>query len=184
MTVDPPAGSRVRLRQWQPTDHDAFVDLNTDPQVMETIGPVMDAGGAEAFLSRIQRHFDEHGFGLWCIDLDGESIGFCGLMVPWFRDGVEIGWRLRSKWWGNGYASESARCVLAHAFSNEHGGLGFDEVISFTAEVNVRSQHVMRAIGMEHDANGDFEHPGVPETSHLRPHVLYRLSVGRYRSLL
>ena len=115
--------------------------------------------------------------------MSGEAIGFCGLMVPWFREGVEIGWRLRSAWWGHGYASEAARQVLAYSFASTPNGLGFDEVISFTAATNERSQRVMKAIGMTHDDEGDFEHPGVPESSPLRPHVLYRIAAGRYRSM-
>lgn len=184
MADGPSPGSRVSLRRWTRADLDAFADLNGDPQVMATIGPVMDRESSSAFLQRIDRHFDDHGFGLWCVDVGGEAIGFCGLMVPWFRDGVEIGWRLRSKWWGKGFASEAARSVLAFAFADQPDGLGFDEVLSFTAATNERSQRVMQAIGMSRDVDGDFEHPGVPENNHLRPHVLYRLSVGRYRSML
>ena len=34
----------------------------------------------------------------------------------------------------------------------------------------------MDKIGLRRDHDGDFEHPGVPEGSPLRPHVLYRLT--------
>ena len=183
MVAGPQAGRRVVLRRWTKNDLDAFADLNGDPQVMATIGPMMDRDASAHFLQRIDRHFDDHGFGLWCVDVEGEAVGFCGLMVPWFRDGVEIGWRLRSQWWGNGFASEAARCVLAYAFAEKPDGLGFDEVISFTAVTNTRSQRVMEAIGMSRVGDGDFDHPGVPESSPLRPHVLYQLPVGRYGSM-
>ncbi len=183
MAAGPQAGPRVGLRRWTSSDLDAFADLNGDSQVMATIGSVMDREASAAFLQRIDRHFDDHGFGLWCVEVDGDAVGFCGLMVPWFRDGVEIGWRLRSKWWGRGFASEAARLVLAYAFAEQPDGLGFGEVLSFTAATNERSQWVMQAIGMTRDVDGDFEHPGVPESSPLRPHVLYRMPVGRYRSM-
>lgn len=176
----PRSGSRVSLREWGDGDLDAFVEMNADPQVMATIGPVMDRHDASAMLERIRCHIVDHGFGLWCVDLGGEAIGFCGLSRPWFRDGVEIGWRLRSGYWGHGYATEAARSVLEWAFDVDGGDL--EEVISFTAGINHRSRAVMARIGLEPDPSADFDHPAVPNDSPLRPHVLYSLSRDRYRS--
>jgi RimJ/RimL family protein N-acetyltransferase len=167
---------RLVLRRWRDSDRAAFHALNSDPSVMATIGPVMSRPESDAFLNRIERRFDEFGFGLWCIDLDphgrGESIGFTGLSVPWFRDGVEVGWRLRSEYWRNGYATEAGGACLRFAFDR----LQLDEVISFTARSNTRSQSVMERIGMTRDESADFDHPSVPEGSPLRPHVLYRIT--------
>ncbi len=176
----PTAGRpRVVLRAFSEHDVDAFAEMNADPVVMATIGPVADRGASELLLGRIAAHHEEHGFGLWCVDLDGECAGFCGLTHPWFREGVEIGWRLRSKFWGRGLASESARIVLDRAF----GPLGLDEVISFTAVSNERSRRVMEAIGLTRDPDGDFDHPAIAEGDPLRPHVLYRIDRGRYRAI-
>jgi RimJ/RimL family protein N-acetyltransferase len=176
----PTPGPRVALRQWVADDLDAFVEMNADPTVMATIGPVMDRSASVELFDRIRRRIDEDGLGLWCIDLGGEPIGWCGLSRPWFRDGTEIGWRLRSGFWGRGYATESAMSVLDWAFSVEGGDLA--EVISFTASVNARSRAVMERIGLERDLTGDFEHPGVPPGDRLAPHVLYSLGRDRYRS--
>ncbi len=71
--------------------------------------------------------------------------------------------------WGNGYASEAARGALAVGFQQ----LGLSEIVSFTTVGNQRSRGVMERIGMTY--SGEFEHPGLPEGSLLRPHVLYRL---------
>ncbi|MDJ0769898.1 MAG: GNAT family N-acetyltransferase [Ilumatobacter sp.] len=166
---------RLLLRRWTDADRPAFHALNSDPLVMATIGQTMSRGESDAFMNRIEHRFDEHGFGLWCVDLDGESIGFTGLMVPWFRDGVEIGWRIRSEHWGQGFAPEAALECLRHAFTARHaGGLGLDELVSFTAATNTKSRRVMEKIGLRHDPDGDFDHPSVPEGDPLRPHVLYR----------
>jgi RimJ/RimL family protein N-acetyltransferase len=167
---------RLLLRRWRDTDRAVFHALNADPDVMATIGPPMSRGQSDAFLNRIEQRFDEHGFGLWCVDLGGESIGFTGFMVPWFRDGVEIGWRIRSEHWGMGYAPEAALVCLANGF----GELALDEVISFTAAANTKSRRVMEKLGLRYDPAEDFDHPGVPEGSPLRPHVLYRLRADEY----
>lgn len=162
---------RLVLRAWGEADRPAFHAMNVDPQVMATIGPVMTRAQSDAFMNRVTHHFDEHGFGLWCVEFDGEPVGFTGFMVPWFRDGVEIGWRLRSEFWGRGIAPEAARECLRHGFDE----LGFDEVISFTAATNTKSRRVMEKIGLVRDPDADFDHPSVPEGDPLRSHVLYRV---------
>jgi len=175
----PVRGRRVALRRFSESDAVAFARMNADPVVMATIGSVADRAASDLLLERIGAHHDEHGFGLWCVDLAGECIGFCGLSIPWFRDGVEIGWRLRSEYWGRGLASESARLVLDHAF----GPLGLTEVISFTASINERSRRVMEAIGLTRDHGADFDHPALAEGDPLRAHVLYRMDRAGYRAL-
>lgn len=52
------------------------------------------------------------------------------------------------------------------------------------AAINSRSIAVMERLGMERDLGGDFLHPGVPLESPLAPHVLFRVSVARYRDRL
>jgi RimJ/RimL family protein N-acetyltransferase len=77
---------------------------------------------------------------------------------------------MRRDLWGQGYATEAAETVLAHAFDH----FFLDEIISFTTRDNLRSRAVMERIGMVHDDAGDFEHPILPPHHRQRPHVLYR----------
>jgi RimJ/RimL family protein N-acetyltransferase len=99
-----------------------------------------------------------------------------GLSVPRFEahftPAVEIGWRLAQEHWGQGYATEGARSVLAFGFDE----LGLDEIVSFTTVANQRSKRVMERIGMTRDPADDFAHPLLEPGHRLRPHVLYRLS--------
>lgn len=175
---------RLLLRRWRDSDRDAFHALNRDPDVMATIGPVMSRAESDAFLNRLDERFEADGYGLWCVDLAGEPIGYTGFMAPWFRPGVEIGWRIRSEHWGRGYAPEAATaCLDVGLRAGDAGGIGFDEVLTFTAAVNDKSIRVMHKLGFERDPDGDFDHPGVPATSRLRPHVLYRMTRARWRSV-
>lgn len=59
---------------------------------------------------------------------------------------LEIGWALRSEFWGRGYASEIGRGGLAFAF----GVLRARAVVSCTTRHNVRSRAVMERIGMRY----------------------------------
>jgi RimJ/RimL family protein N-acetyltransferase len=178
------ATDRLVLRRWREADRPAFHALNSDPSVMATIGPVMSRAESDAFLNRISAGFDAVGYGLWCVDLGGDAIGYTGFMKPWFRDGMEIGWRIRSEHWGHGYAPEAARACLAIGFeARSRGGIGFDELLSFTAVTNTKSIRVMEKLGFRRDPEGDFDHPSLPPGNPLRAHVLYRMSADQYREL-
>jgi RimJ/RimL family protein N-acetyltransferase len=93
-----------------------------------------------------------------------------GFEAP-FMPAVEIGWRFAAHAWGNGYATEAASAVLAHAFDE----LGLDALVSMTAVQNEPSRRVMERIGMTRDPVDDFDHPSIPEGHPLRRHVLYRI---------
>lgn len=108
-----------------------------------------------------------------------EMIGWIGLMTPSFEahftPAVEVGWRLASRCWNQGYATEEAKAVLDYAFIT----LQLDEVISFTAEANLASRRVMEKIGLQHSSKDDFNHPKLPG-HYLEKHVLYRLKRSEY----
>jgi len=157
--------------------HDAWIAINRDPRVMEFLGDPLTRQQSDALVDRIEAGFEKRGYGFWAVEVDGVTpfIGLVGLSVPSFdapfMPAVEIGWRLDSAYWGNGYATEAACAALDYAFD----ALALGEVVSFTTQGNVRSRRVMERIGMTHDPRDDFEHPSLPVGNPLRPHVLYRI---------
>ncbi|GII58308.1 N-acetyltransferase [Planotetraspora thailandica] len=171
---------RLVLRRWREADKDPFAALNADPAVMEHFPAVLSRAESDAMADRIAADIADRGFGLWAVEADGAFIGFTGLSVPRFTAAftpcVEIGWRLARHAWGHGYATEAATAALGDGFTR----LGLTEVVSFTAVPNLRSQAVMRRLGMSHDPAEDFDHPAVAEGSPLRRHVLYRISAERW----
>jgi len=164
---------RLLLRGWTDADRPAYAAINADPLVMATIGPLQTRAESDAGIDRMLLHWAERGYGLWCVDLDGDCIGFTGLSDPRletdFMPCVEVGWRLASAHWGHGYAPEAARSALAYGFDE----LGLGEIVSMTAATNHKSRRVMEKLGMVRDESADFEHPRA--TGDLRRHVLYRL---------
>jgi len=168
------------LRRWRDADREPFAALNADPEVMEHFPARLTREQSDEMIDRLEALFDAQGFGLWAVEVaaTGEFIGFTGLnRVPFqapFSPAVEIGWRLSRQAWGHGYATEAARAVLAFGFETA----GLDEIVSFTATTNLRSQAVMRRLGMTHDPAEDFDHPRV-EDPRLRRHVLFRLRAPR-----
>ena len=163
------------LRPWHPADRDAFARLNADPVVMEFYPSVLTRAESDEAADRIERHYAEHGFGLWAIELPDVApfIGFVGLKFPrfsaHFTPCVEIGWRLDPAYWGRGYATEGARAALAFGFDV----LKLDEIVAMAVPSNRRSLAVMERLGMTRDPADDFDNPLVDGP--LKRHVLYRI---------
>jgi RimJ/RimL family protein N-acetyltransferase len=175
---------RLLLRRWTDADRDPFASMNADPVVMEHMQGLMSREASDAFVDRIARHWEEHGWGLWAVEVPGVApfVGYVGLWPADFvaEGTVEVGWRLASAHWGNGYATEAAREALRFGFVE----VGLDQIVSFTVPQNVRSRRVMERIGLVRDPAGDFDHPRVDAVAypHLVPHVLYRLGRSEWRA--
>jgi ribosomal-protein-alanine N-acetyltransferase len=169
---------RLVLRRWTDQDSDGFARLNADPEVMEHFPGVLTREESDDMLARMERHFEEFGYGLWAVDTrwNPRLIGFCGLAVPTFRThftpAVEIGWRFARAEWGNGYATEAARAALGFGFDEA----GLDEILSWTVPANDKSQGVMIRLGMSRAPELDFDHPRLMDNERLRRHVVYRIT--------
>lgn len=168
---------RMLMRRWTEADREPFAAMNADPRVMEHFPSTLTRAESDAFVDRVERGFEEHGFGLWALELSatGAFVGFTGLSVPRFHVGwmdrreqpvVEVGWRLAPEVWGLGLATEAARAAVRFGFEE----LGRREVVSFTVVGNLRSLAVMRRLGMRRLAT--YDHPveggaALPSVVHL-----------------
>jgi RimJ/RimL family protein N-acetyltransferase len=165
---------RLILRGWREADLAPWAAMNADPEVRRYVGPLLTLEQAAAWALNYQDDLDRYGFGFWAVEIrtSGEFIGFTGLNtvdeeMPF--SGVELGWRLARPAWGHGYATEAGLAALRYGF----GTMGLPEVLAVTMARNVRSQAVMRRIGMTTDPAEDFDDPDVDEDP-LRRHVVYR----------
>jgi RimJ/RimL family protein N-acetyltransferase len=171
----PLIGPRVVLRQWVDADLATFTAMNADVRVMEFFPKKLSAEESQAFFTGAKNAIEKRGWDFWAAEIDGECAGFTGLGNPRFDSHftpcTEIGWRFRPEFWGKGYATEAARLALLYAFST----LRLEEVVSFTAKVNLRSARVMQRLEMTHDPKDDFDHPRLAAGHLLQRHVLYRM---------
>jgi RimJ/RimL family protein N-acetyltransferase len=165
---------RLVLRDWRESDLAPWAAMNADPEVREYLGPLLTAEEAAASVRSFQDDLDHKGFGFWAVEVrdTGEFVGFAGLDtvdegMPF--TGVEAGWRLARSVWGHGYATEAALAVLRYGFDT----LRMAEILAITTRTNLRSQAVMRRIGMTTDPTEDFDDPEVA-AGPLRRCVLYR----------
>lgn len=164
----------IQLRQWRDSDQEPFAAMNADPEVMRYFARTLTAEESRQAMLRFRQGIEERGWGLWAVEVDGQFAGFTGLAEPkfsaHFTPCVEIGWRLRREYWGQGIAFAAAQQAADYAFST----LRLDELVSFTTESNARSRRLMERLGFTHDLHGDFFHPLLEDNHPLRHHVLYR----------
>jgi RimJ/RimL family protein N-acetyltransferase len=165
---------RLVMRGWRESDLAPWATMNADPEVRRYLGPLLTFEQASASVLSFQDDLDRYGFGFWALEVraSGEFIGFTGLQtvdeeMPF--TGVELGWRLARPAWGHGYATEAALAAAGYGFAV----MGLPEIVAVTTAGNLRSQAVMRRIGMTSDPAEDFDDPDVDEGP-LRRYVVYR----------
>ena len=132
--------------------------MQSDPDVMADLGGPFDRMASREKFDRYRDAWNAFGISRWAVvDRFGRFLGYAGVMTrsdaghP-LGSHYEIGWRFRRDAWGRGLATESARQALDHAWSI----LGVPEIFSYTAADNLRSQNVMRRLGLKRDATRDF----------------------------
>ncbi|ODT85476.1 GNAT family N-acetyltransferase [Phenylobacterium sp. SCN 70-31] len=165
---------RLILRAWREADRPAFAAINGDPRVGDWLGGAIDRAASDAVMDRLQAQIDADGFGFWAAERreDGRLVGMIGLRR---QDAappgpcLELGWRLSPDAQGAGLATEGAKAALDWGFSNHDA----PEILAWTAQTNVRSQAVMRRIGMLPDMTRDFDHPTLAADHPLRRHVVF-----------
>jgi RimJ/RimL family protein N-acetyltransferase len=86
------------------------------------------------------------GFGLYAVELKegGIPIGICGLVKRDFLDDVDIGFAFLHKYWGQGYAYESASAVMTYG----EEVLGLKRIIAITTSDNHSSARLLEKLGL------------------------------------
>jgi len=168
---------RLVLRSWREGDVDPFHAINSDPDVMATLGPVMSRDEVAALIDRVTAIETEHGHTFWALERreDARLIGWCGVIrgsVGPIVGKLEIGWRLARDAWGLGYVTEAARATLGWLFANRDD----DAAWAITSVSNQRSRAVMERLGMSYRPELDFDHPKIAAGDPLRRHVAYALT--------
>ena len=154
---------RLALHELTAEDAPFILELLASRGFKENIGDrgVRDLEGARGYIERIRAGYAANGFGLWRADVrtTGEAAGLCGLVKREGLDHPDVGYAFLERFWGRGYASESAAAALA--FGRER--LGLQTVVAIVQPTNGGSIAVLQKIGMK--AAGLIELPGHEEPS-------------------
>ena len=152
------AGKSFKLEKWAERHRNPFAEMHFDAVVMADLGGPFDRPASDEKFYRYQDAWKLNGISRWAIaDPSGRFLGYVGVMKRSDPDHplgphYEIGWRLCSDAWGNGYATEGARQALGHAWSV----IEADEIVCYTAADNLRCQNVIERLNLRRDAARDF----------------------------
>lgn len=169
---------RLGFRNWLEGDIELMSEINADKTVMEFFPGIVSKAQTIEFIEKMQQQFIEQGFCYFAVDKleNNELIGFIGLteisFEAEFTPCVDIGWRISSVEWNKGYASEGAKRCLEYAKEF----LKLEKVVSIAPIINVKSERVMKKIGMEKVL--EFEHPLLINDKKLRDCVLYQIMIN------
>jgi len=147
MVKDALETERLVLRMFRESDTDAYAEMVSDPEVRRFLGGGKPVERAEAWrnMAMILGHWHLRGYGMWAVEerASGEMVGRVGCWRPEGWPGLEVGWTLRRRFWGRGYATEAARASIDYAFK----ALGQTRVISLIDPDNVNSIRVAERLG-------------------------------------
>lgn len=169
--------SRTFLREFQFSDRDHLYALNADPQVLKYTGdtPFSSVSEAAEFLTRYNE-YRKYGRGRWAVvsKNNGDFLGWCGLKYHPDEGITEVGFRFFRKYWGQGYATESAGASLEYGFQS----LRLPCIYAHSHVDNTASLRVIEKLGMTRVK--DFDYDGMPARMFVResPHYNIRLIDG------
>jgi RimJ/RimL family protein N-acetyltransferase len=148
VNASPIETARLRFRLPVMDDLGRLAALQADPEMMRYYHTTRTREETRESIERRIRHHEEHGYGLWALELKetGEYVGNAGL-IEQELDGepfTEIGWFVDRRFWGRGLATEAARASRDWAFAN----LDRERLVSFIVAENLASVSVAQKIGM------------------------------------
>jgi RimJ/RimL family protein N-acetyltransferase len=143
---------RTILREITIEDVDPFFEMDSDPEVHKYLGtrPVENKGQIIETIHYVRQQYIDNGIGRWAIvdKLTSEFIGWTGLklvkeVMNKQTNYYDLGYRLIKRYWGQGYATETARASLAYGFEK----LNLNEIIATVNCENAPSNHVVSKLG-------------------------------------
>lgn len=98
-----------------------------------------------SFVEQSENNFKTLGFGLWVLTdkVDGGFRGVCGCMEKEMKP--DLLFSIEPDFWGNGLATESAHCVIAHLSQT----LKMKKIIATADKPNTISIAVLEKLGMQ-----------------------------------
>ena len=140
---------RLSVRALSSGDERELLRVYGNPTVVRWVGDgqVLTQAEAEAWVSVTQRNYERRGYGMSAVLLEpeGEPIGFCGIVHPQDQVEPEIKYAFAPEHWGQGFATEVVRGMLAYGRST----FGLGAVIATVAPENDASLHVLGKLGFE-----------------------------------
>jgi len=153
---------RLILRELLPTDAAGMFAMDGDPEVHRYLGnkPFSTIEESQANIEFIRRQYVENGIGRWAVieKKTNNFVGWAGLKLITETTNNQInyydlGYRFSKKYWGKGYATESAIAAKDYAFNI----LKLAEIIGIADINNSGSIHVLEKVGLKRISVFDYQ---------------------------
>ncbi|WP_425258449.1 GNAT family N-acetyltransferase [Rubrivivax sp. RP6-9] len=150
---------RLRLEPFDECHLDGLHEMHRLPEVMRYVGGQTETREQTgSVIARVKRCWAAWGTSWWAfIETKSERVAGAGCIQYLRRDAsppedleslknnpLEIGWRLHPDCWGQGLATEAARCMAAFAFDR----FPIEELLAVRHPENTASGRVMDRLGM------------------------------------
>ena len=160
------------LRPFTLDDAEAWLPLISLPEIIRYTGDTPAASVEEArelLRTRPLSDYAVHGYGRMAVieKASGRLVGFSGLKYVAELDETDVGYRFLPDCWGKGYATESARPVMAQGVRDH----GIGRIVGTVHPDNPASGRVLEKLGLR------FERVLAPDDAGLAFN-LYALKAG------
>ncbi|MDE0536885.1 GNAT family N-acetyltransferase [Tenacibaculum sp. L6] len=148
---------RLILREFRKSETEGIFELDSNPEVHKYLGnnPITTYKQAEDIITFFEEQYKERGIGRFAAfeKESGEFIGWSGLKLNTgekeelngFTDFIDIGYRFIPRFWGKGYASESAFACLDFGFKE----MNYDIIYGAADVENIGSNKILQKIGLQ-----------------------------------
>lgn len=144
---------RLILRELTVADDAGMFELDSNPEVHKYLGnnPIHTIEQAREVIGIVQKQYKDNGIGRWAVieKATGNFVGWSGLkFITEYENNqihfYDIGYRLMPKYWGKGYATESAKAAIEYGFTK----LNVTEIIGSANVENVKSRRALEKCGL------------------------------------
>ena len=160
--------ARLAFRTWAHSDLELALGLWGDPRVTRYFDKreKLSVQEVRERLAREIRSQIDDGVQYWPIFLRSshEHVGCCGLRPYQPVDKIyEIGFHIRARHWGNGYATEAARGAMAYAFEK----LGIHGLFAGHNPKNTASRYLLQKLRFRYTHDEYYEPTGLQHPSYI-----------------
>ncbi|SRX54335.1 GNAT family N-acetyltransferase [Aequorivita sp. CIP111184] len=155
---------RLLMRDLVDEDVHGMFAMDSDAEVHKFLGnkPIATIAEAQKYIDSIKQQYIEKGIGRWAV-VEKETGSFMGWSGFKFNTDIlngrsnyyDLGYRFIKKYWGKGYATETAIASLHHGFTN----LDYKEIVGIAEEANTASNIILTNIGLI--KRNEFFHEGI-----------------------
>jgi len=167
---------RLIIREIDISDTDVMLELHSDPEVHRYLGnkTITTRKGIIDVINSLGKQYAAFGVGRWAMinKETNEFIGWTGFQfvtesINNHKDFYDLGYRLRKKFWRQGFATESAFASIDYVFNQ----IGATEIYGMADIDNEGSNKILKNVGLRFIKS--FDNEGVK-------HNWYKLTSSEY----